>query len=554
MLPFSTFYLWLALGVRLALCVLELPVFSEHAVSHSKLQLRPRQLKAFFEEQVAFETLEFAYGGYYIDVTIGSPPQEQRLYLSTGSSDLHVNSAEALACQRDTTLGPCDGGTFNASASTTYKEVEAAPAFNLTYSDGRYAVGPFGNDVLRIGSLVLEDVQFGIGDQVDGDGLNNIAMMGLGYATWQRTSVDDLRSPYQSVLGLMVREKIAASRLFSITLGRRGSPGSVVFGGIDSTRYTGPLVTINLINRTEPYYSPGGKVSTAIREYITTITQAEFTTGNETSTLWSSGSDSVAAWLVDDPAIPVIPELNTDLTWLPAGYYDEYIAPRFPFVDSDGACLCDYADTNDKLILTFGDKVKITVAVEDLIKPATNSTSNEPTRYANGTAKCFFTIRGGSKSKSGNTWTYLGKAITSNMYMVFDQDNDQISIAQAALDVAENSNIIPVEAGPGGVAKALAGLNISSTPPSGAPGPSVTSTPAPDPPGPTNNTGAIAGGVVGGVGGLALIGGAAYFLMRRRKTKKQPMSEIQNDFGQDFEGTYVQQPKNPRYNGDPTLE
>ena len=52
-----------------------------------------------------------------------------------------------------------------------------------------------------------------------------------------------------------------------------------------------------------------------------------------------------------------------------------------------------------------------------------------------------------------------------------------------------------------------------------------TGTPTPSPP---SHTGAIVGGVVGGVGGLALIGLLAFCLLRRRKQKKQPEPVHQN--------------------------
>ncbi|KAK2000051.1 kelch repeat protein [Colletotrichum falcatum] len=63
----------------------------------------------------------------------------------------------------------------------------------------------------------------------------------------------------------------------------------------------------------------------------------------------------------------------------------------------------------------------------------------------------------------------------------------------------------------------FSGSNSSSNP-----GPD----PTPDDPGSgSTNTGAIAGGVVGGIAGIALIGLAAFLLMRRRKHKRVPAEE-----------------------------
>ncbi|PPJ51053.1 hypothetical protein CBER1_07538 [Cercospora berteroae] len=113
-------------------------------------------------------------------------------------------------------------------------------------------------------------------------------------------------------------------------------------------------------------------------------------------------------------------------------------------------------------------------------------------------------------------------------------------------------NWTSVEAGPGGVAKALASLNTSATTSSGAPSITASDPSRPDTPDPVS-TGVIAGVVVGGVVALALIGGAGYFLVRRKR-KAQPKSGSPDDSSQDPESPLAHNTKNPRYNGDPTLD
>ncbi|CAK1354068.1 unnamed protein product [Cercospora beticola] len=552
---FITSCLWLALGFQLADCVLELPVFSEPKGHHSGARVRARQSQGPLEGDIYYNNYWYPYGGYYIDITIGTPPQRQTVWVSTGSVDLYVDSITAATCNSSSaTPEPCRGGTFNSSASGTYEEVAESPAFEVSYADGNEIIGPIGSDVLGIGQLQLEDVQFGVGEEINVNEEYPLAMMGLGYSTLSSVNRTGLSRPYQNVPEVMVRANLSESRLFSIALGRPDTSGSLVFGGLDTTRYVGELATIDLMNNTRPYIGIDGKNTTAPRRFITTITGAEFTAGNNTTTLWSSDAEGMAAWNLDDPAVAVIPSTASQTMLLPYGHYAAYILPYFPFLTPNGSCICDYADTEDKITFTFGGKIKIEVGVKDLIKQPVDLAAGRPLQYANGSDQCTFMITPDFREdEDEKTWYSLGGPVLESMFMVFDMDNNQISIAQAATEVAETSNIIAIEAGPGQVARVAASLRPSATPSGGVPTPSGTNTPVPDPT--PVNTGAIAGGVVGGVGGLALIGAAAYFLVRRkRKTEMRPMSEVQNDFGQDFDGTYVQQPKNPRYNGDPTLE
>jgi hypothetical protein len=63
---------------------------------------------------------------------------------------------------------------------------------------------------------------------------------------------------------------------------------------------------------------------------------------------------------------------------------------------------------------------------------------------------------------SGQGFLTLGDAILRSMYVVYDLDNGQISLAQAQLDSSKASDIVPVQAGLGGVQKAAGGGGSAS--------------------------------------------------------------------------------------------
>lgn len=220
--------LWLFLLVQLNYCVLQLPISSGHADSHNGTRIRRRQLPGTLEEEIT----EYAYwnwdGVYYIGITVGSPPQEQIVSLSTGSSNFWLNSATSYACEYSSKF--CRGGTYNSSASETFTQIGEDLDFKIVYKNRGLILGPFANDTLGIGQLDVEGVQFGIAEAFNVGYEQEVGVMGLGYSTNEGWYVPSI---YPNVPEMMVRAKVAASRLFSIALGRKSecpqpAPGSAL--------------------------------------------------------------------------------------------------------------------------------------------------------------------------------------------------------------------------------------------------------------------------------------------------------------------------------------
>jgi hypothetical protein len=136
--------------------------------------------------------------------------------LDTGSSDLYFDSSSASSCQGN---GPysCRGGTFDHSASSTYKIVAQSPAFNTSFGDGSTAFGPFAEDTIGIGDLSIAGVQFGVADEVTSTTGYAVGLMGLGYSANEATQWQT-GNKYPNIPEVLASSGEIASRLYSVWL------------------------------------------------------------------------------------------------------------------------------------------------------------------------------------------------------------------------------------------------------------------------------------------------------------------------------------------------
>ncbi|KAI7690691.1 hypothetical protein KC353_g19320, partial [Hortaea werneckii] len=405
-------------------------------------------------ETNVFDVATWSTGGaYYANVTVGTPAQPQVVILDTGSSDLYFDSAHAATCQ---TTGEysCRGGTFSPDDSSTYQVVDPSPAFNTSFGDGSTAVGPFGEDTVGIGDVRIENVQFGVAQEVNATTGYAIGLMGIGYSYNEATQYI-----YPNMPEVLRDTGVINSRLYSVYLNDLSDiSGTILFGGIDTSKYTGELTTLDIL----PDAISGG-----ISQFITTVTDLSLTTNGQTTDLFSGGSNTMAAYESNDSALPVLLDTGSAAWSMPQSYYREYIAPSFPYLDSYGLCACSHRQDQTTLHLTFGASIRIQVPISDIIVPIYNSTTREPIPYSESEDACAFLIV--PAEPTGYGFQTLGDAILRSLYVVFDLDNGQLSLAQAATDndagsqSGGNVNVVAVPSGPGGVASALSSASAEAS-------------------------------------------------------------------------------------------
>ncbi|TPX13767.1 uncharacterized protein E0L32_005711 [Thyridium curvatum] len=370
---------------------------------------------------------------YFVNATIGTPPQSVRLHLDTGSSDLWVNTPTSKACTSRT--DPCAyAGTYSANKSSTYEYIGSY--FNISYVDGSGASGDYVSDTVKIGSVSLDRLQFGIGYvSTSAQGI-----LGIGYEINEVQVGRAKKAAYKNLPAQMVADGRIASNAYSLWLNDLdANMGSILFGGVDTEQYMGELQTL-----------PVQKTAGVFAEFLVTLTGLEL--GSKT--------------LAKDMALAVLLDSGSSLTYLPnnlvQSIYDEVGAT---WDSEQGAAYvpCSMASSPANLTFTFTSP-RIAVEMNELVLNLVTTSGRRPT-FQDGRPACLFGI-----APAGQGTNVLGDTFLRSAYVVYDLDNNQISMAQTNFNTTK-TNVREIGKGPSAVpdavlvanaAQATAGLILSS--------------------------------------------------------------------------------------------
>lgn len=178
----------------------------------------------------------FLNAQYFSDISIGTPPQEFKVVLDTGSSNLWVPSSEcnSIACYLHS--------KYDHSSSSTYKK--NGSSFEIRYGSGELS-GFVSQDAFQIGDLKVKNQDFAEATSEPGlafafgrfDGI-----MGLGYNT---ISVNGIVPPFYNMLDQGLLDEPVFSFYLSDT-NDESSESEAMFGGVNTDHYTGKLTKIPL--------------------------------------------------------------------------------------------------------------------------------------------------------------------------------------------------------------------------------------------------------------------------------------------------------------------
>ena len=334
--------------------------------------------------------------------------------LDTGSSDLWVPATSSCGQTK------CDLGSFDASKSETYILVGEGD-FNITYAGpGDSDNGDWVTDLVSIaGSGQMRDVQFAVADyRFDEHGV-----MGIGYDT------NEAESPggkYQSIIDQMYIQKFIQRRSYSLYLNSLQDPaGSILFGGIDHSKYTGELIALPL------QQSLAGKVN----EFYVTLTSVTFTDENgKTHQLSPEGySQSVLLDSGTSSSLMTNDVFSSIVQGFGAVAYNQWGELMVP---------CSYGSQNWTIDYTFGGfhGAKVSVPFSQLL----GSEIYDSAQFSDSSGACDFP--GFNNIIAGAS--VLGDTFLRSAYVIYDLDNDVVAIAQAKPDQLSTSDIDVIPSSP----------------------------------------------------------------------------------------------------------
>ncbi|KAH6984979.1 aspartic peptidase domain-containing protein [Ilyonectria sp. MPI-CAGE-AT-0026] len=358
---------------------------------------------------------------YFFNATLGTPNQSFRLHLDTGSSDLWVNTLDSTLCSTRSNLC-AQSGTYSANDSSTYEYIGSY--FNISYADGSGAAGDYVTDTFRVGDTKITNLQFGIGYESSSDQ----GVLGIGYTSNEVQVGRAGKSAYNNLPAKMAADGLIASNAYSLWLNDLDSAtGTILFGGVDRAQYEGDLVSV-------PIQKNGGEYD----DFFITLTSL------------SIGSTT----LDDNLALAVLLDTGSSLTYLPQSITDKiFTEVGAEYQQSDGIAYvaCSLGSETGNLTFKFSDPAEIVVPISEMVIDVLQVTGQQLS-FSDGTAACMFGI-----SPSSGT-NILGDTFLRSAFVVFDLDNNEISLAQSKFNVTK-TDIVEIGSGTNAVPSATAAQN-----------------------------------------------------------------------------------------------
>ncbi|GAN01469.1 gastricsin-like [Mucor ambiguus] len=388
---------------------------------------------------------------YLIDVSIGTPPQNFSVTLDTGSADLWIPGSACSTTE-------CPNGHFDQAASSTFKSLNED--FSLVYGIGSVN-GTYVTDTVTIAGATVQTQQFGLASTTS-QILTNPNTITASQIVKPSNETIDLKllattTPSKDVtangiLGLGFPKLTAASMannvisdpIFSIYLNKASSygwVGEIIFGGVDSSKYTGNITYLPVASLSSTKSSSNKKRATLPKNdsnyyWMVGAQGVAVTNSSSSSATATNGTDSNAILdLSFSTTSAFILDTGTTLTYLPSKIAQQVVeafAGRDYTIDAgSGAYIisCDAAKSTTQFELKMGssasaDPVVLSVPASQLVIPLDAETA-DAANY------CLFGIAPTSSSSVGSNLYLVGDSVLRSTYMVYDMGNNRIGIAAA---------------------------------------------------------------------------------------------------------------------------
>jgi hypothetical protein len=387
----------------------------------------------------------FWLGAFAVNITVGTPPQNMTVALSTNTAPSWVVDTEKCDGRGNDYDGyrNCSHGSYSSSMSSSmvvggnqsfssWYQDDASPAFPKYRSS---ANGDRIRETASIGGVGISDLALGLARDTN----HWMGVLGLGFNETDRLVRP---TPQQTVLDHMVEQGVINSPAISLWLDSPDAiSGQLLLGAIDSTKFQGPLVRIEANRYLSGFNDLGvilfalnGTQSSSSREKpLMQIPDALFITVSPSDPLTN---------LPLDTAKPI---------WTLAGatYNETYARALIP------CAAASTATGSITLELGEGGGVKLPIPIRDLILPQdewTDLPQGSASATDMGDAWCMFGIQSINRERTYHLggrndpyWT-IGSTVLKRTYIVLDLANEEVAFAPLRTVSNEAANIIPFPA------------------------------------------------------------------------------------------------------------
>ncbi|KAF1735532.1 putative aspartic-type endopeptidase OPSB [Beauveria bassiana] len=387
-----------------------------------------------------------------LSLGFGTPPQEIVGIFDTGSSDTIIPKAGSELCQVNnqqcTEPAPVVLGEFDPEVASDVKELKGE-TFDAGFSGGDEFNGEYIETTISVGDdgggeIPGAQVALASGGQPSGD-FPQFSIFGTGPREAEATD-----QKYDNLPQIMKNAGVVKGNSYSVVMNPTPlANGSVFFGGIDRSKFSGELQKV-AIDRDD-----SGKIS----DYVVKMTSLKLDMGgssNKTAKLTKNqkrahrsllrrgvrrrsirqrnGGNATTPGLIDlglkkKETFTLFDTGGVDLQ-LPAGVLRKMaraLDANFSEEDGLGPVECDKLSADNKLVLGFNnDKVKATMAL-DKIRVSEDIADPELTRAG----LCEVGVSAVDPSTNLNS---IGFGFFTDVYTVFDLESNSLWFAQAKGD------------------------------------------------------------------------------------------------------------------------
>lgn len=337
----------------------------------------------------------FQGGAYGIQMQVGG--RKIKLLVDTGSSDTIILTDEFTSCRR--TGSYCSlFGTID-----SWNRLNPPQKFNTRFASGMGISGEIVSATFTFSSQSIDDVRFAVPTSLPTLDHN---VLGLGYPINEAVQ----GSPYPNFPQAIKNQGLIKTAVYSLWLNSASaSAGSILFGGIDSSKFNGKLTTFKVRAERGQY-----------GQFLLQIKSVSF-----------AGKQLPGGYLaVVDSGYTgsSFPLSIAKSIWAAAGIHDTHTdqATGYPMVD------CNFGDSFSVPFMEFNfGSAKFRVPLTELL-----------IRTAPG--QCLLGIA--AASSSAKNQPLLGITFLRSVYAVFDLYNNEVSLAQANFHPG-SSRIIEIDTG-----------------------------------------------------------------------------------------------------------